>query len=546
MKFGKIDNFIIFGGNRTLAGFSKMMKENGYKFVVFSSERHLSDEIEHRVKLKDFLKSNGIKYYCSDDINKDNRVDKFITKGTFALSFDAAWIFKKEFIEKFKGKFLNSHGARLPQYRGGGGYSWQIMRKNRCGYSLLHKIDPGIDTGDIVKFREFIFPPTCNTPNEYFDVSYENDMIMLNEFIEELIKGKDFKTVSQQEYFSIYFPRLNTKKHGFINWNMNTEEIELFICAFDDPYPGASTFINGKRVFLKKVYTEFSDGPFHPFQSGLVYRKSKDALFVATRNGTLIVKEIIYEDSSSAMGDIKLGDRFYTPQKHIEESMLFRAVYTSKGLKGDTITKTDSKSSPQESNTSLSNTKNEINIEGKNIFLKKMRVADVTDDYCKWMNDPKIMKYLESRFTHHTIESLKKYVQDKEKKGDEIIFAIISKRENKHIGNIKIGPINKIHKFADIGLLIGNKSFWGRGIATEAIGLIVDYAFNKLNIHKLMAGVYSENIASIKAFKKNGFKEEGISRKQYLCNGKYVDRINLGILKNDFEKKNKKNLYEKR
>lgn len=80
-----------------------------------------------------------------------------------------------------------------------------------------------------------------------------------------------------------------------------------------------------------------------------------------------------------------------------------------------------------------------------------------------------------------------------------IYSAIISKDGDKHIGSNKIGPINRINNFADVGLIIGDKSFGNKGFATEALKLIVDYAFNKLKIRKLTAGIYANNIGSIKA-----------------------------------------------
>jgi len=292
---------------------------------------------ENGKTLKDVLEESNIQYFSSDNINKDKNLEKNITKGTLGIGFGPAWFFNKDTINKFKGNLVNFHNIPMPKFMGGAHYSWQIMMKNKSGGCHIQIINEPEDTYPVLKpviySKNYKFPKSVKIPQDYFDFAFEEDLSFLKEFISKVKKGSDFESINLDKESAITFPRLNTKKHGFINWNMNTEEIELFICAFDDPYPGASTFINGKRVFLKKVYTEFSDGPFHPFQSGLVYRKSKDALFVATRNGTLIVKEIIYEDSSSAMGDIKLGDRFYTPQKHIEESMLFRAVYDAGGLK---------------------------------------------------------------------------------------------------------------------------------------------------------------------------------------------------------------------
>lgn len=170
-------------------------------------------------------------------------------------------------------------------------------------------------------------------------------------------------------------------------------------------------------------------------------------------------------------------------------------------------------------------------IEGEHIYLREIRLSDANKTYCKWMNDPDITRYLESRFEKWSIKKLEDYVAKIQDDPNYVFLSIILKDGKKHIGNIKIGPINWIHKFADVGLIIGEKSFWGRGLATEVLKLIIDYAFNTLNLHKLTAGAYANNVGSIRAFEKAGFLIEGIKKKHYLYNGYYADSLLLGIFR---------------
>jgi RimJ/RimL family protein N-acetyltransferase len=146
------------------------------------------------------------------------------------------------------------------------------------------------------------------------------------------------------------------------------------------------------------------------------------------------------------------------------------------------------------------------------------------------VKDAEVTQYLESRFHDNSLEALEKYVRNRMKDSNEVFLAIVENKHDMHIGNIKLGPINWIHRIADIGILIGEKDHWGKGIGTEAIRLTVDYAFGTLNLHKLTAGCYSPNNASLKAFQKNGFEIEGIRKKHRYYDGKYVDAILLGLL----------------
>ena len=172
-----------------------------------------------------------------------------------------------------------------------------------------------------------------------------------------------------------------------------------------------------------------------------------------------------------------------------------------------------------------------MKIEGKQIYLRRLTEDDVTDNYVSWMNDTEINQYLESRFTVHEIEETKSFIRSVSNDRN-YQFGIFLIENDEHIGNIKIGSINPYHKFADIGYLIGEKKYWGRGIATEAIKLATDFAFNTLKLNKLYGGVYSPNIGSMRAFEKNGYVQEGCKKSQYLCNGIYVDDYIYGKINN--------------
>lgn len=175
-------------------------------------------------------------------------------------------------------------------------------------------------------------------------------------------------------------------------------------------------------------------------------------------------------------------------------------------------------------------------LQGEQIYLREVRVSDVNEGYYHWMNDPEITRYLESRFFTNDIESLKEYVNQRQKDRNSVFLAIVVKGEEKHVGNIKLGPIDWIHKLADVGVLIGDKASWGKGYATEAIRLVVRLAFQGLNLHKLTAGYYADNKGSKKAFSKNGFVVEGLRRKHRLCEGSYVDTVVLGLLREDIKR----------
>ncbi len=167
----------------------------------------------------------------------------------------------------------------------------------------------------------------------------------------------------------------------------------------------------------------------------------------------------------------------------------------------------------------------DFRLDGERIYLRRLRISDTTEKYVRWLNDPEINQYLESRFSVATLNSVKDYIGKVSGDSSSLSFAIIRKDNNNHIGNIKIGSIDPHHKTADMGIMIGDRNSWGKGYATEAIKILSDYAFNDLGMRKMTAGAYENNLGSIKAFIKAGFRKEGAQKKQYLCKDGYVDSI---------------------
>jgi RimJ/RimL family protein N-acetyltransferase len=171
---------------------------------------------------------------------------------------------------------------------------------------------------------------------------------------------------------------------------------------------------------------------------------------------------------------------------------------------------------------------------GPRLYLREVRAADVTDNYYRWMNDPAVTRYLEVRYIPRSADNIRSFVAAMDGKADEVFLAVCLHDGGRHIGNIKVGPVNWVHRYADVSLLIGEQDCWGKGYATEAIRLVCRFAFGTLNLRKLIAGAYAPNVGSIKAFEKAGFAREGLIRGRFVADGKPIDHVLLGLLAEDF------------
>ncbi len=166
-----------------------------------------------------------------------------------------------------------------------------------------------------------------------------------------------------------------------------------------------------------------------------------------------------------------------------------------------------------------------VKIMGERIFLELLSDEGISEDYVTWMQDKDVLQYLTGRDGGYSVQELKEYVTQMKKSPHDYLFGIFLKEENVHIGNIKIGNVNSLHRFGDVGLIIGNKDRWGKGYATEAVALATQYAFNGLNLNKLTAGMVVDNVGSYKAFIKAGYREVGRLTGHVLLKGRYVDTV---------------------
>lgn len=175
-------------------------------------------------------------------------------------------------------------------------------------------------------------------------------------------------------------------------------------------------------------------------------------------------------------------------------------------------------------------------LKGEKIGLRMVELDDCNATYLDWLGDSQVNQYLETRWEEQTLDKIKDFVRSIRESSHSYLFAMIFQGE--HIGNIKIGPIHPVYKYADVSYFIGAKSAWGKGIATEAIGLVTDFSFEKLSLHRLQAGAYEDNIGSQKALIKNGYSQEGIFRKKCLraIDNQFTDVYEYALLREDWLK----------
>ena len=155
--------------------------------------------------------------------------------------------------------------------------------------------------------------------------------------------------------------------------------------------------------------------------------------------------------------------------------------------------------------------------------------------YLSWLNDfevvapiisPELMKVKDMSFID---ESFKRFTME-----DCQGFFIRHEPTKEYVGTIKLDKINLINKSGELGVMIGERNLWGQKVGSKAVLILLKYAFENLQLHKVFGGTDEHNTAMQKLFLGVGFKQEGRLRHVTYFNGKYSDNFYYGILKDEF------------
>jgi len=167
-------------------------------------------------------------------------------------------------------------------------------------------------------------------------------------------------------------------------------------------------------------------------------------------------------------------------------------------------------------------------LETPKVILRGLDLSDL-DHLVKWSADPEI-RHLTAETQPLTRKTAADFLKTVKTDQNRVWFMILDKATGKPIGECGLLKIFHPWKTADLTMIIGEKEFWGKGHSDEAMGLLLDFAFNSLKLHRLSVGVLETNERAIRFYERFGFKEEGRQRDGYLSNGKYHDFVMMSLL----------------
>ena len=175
-----------------------------------------------------------------------------------------------------------------------------------------------------------------------------------------------------------------------------------------------------------------------------------------------------------------------------------------------------------------------INIVGDKVALGPLR-RELLPLYTRWINDFDVIRTLGVAVQPMTTESEEGWFDRASRSdGSSAHFTIYERATMRPIGNTSLDPIDRRHRVATFGILIGEKNCWGKGYGTETTRLMLDFAFRFVGVHNVMLTVFSFNQRGIRAYARAGFKEIGRRREAHRLGQDVYDVIFMDCLASEW------------
>ncbi len=165
------------------------------------------------------------------------------------------------------------------------------------------------------------------------------------------------------------------------------------------------------------------------------------------------------------------------------------------------------------------------------IYFRPLRASDLDGRWSQWFNDPEVTEYQSMGIYPNTLEAQRRYFDGLANDRSNVVLAIVDRKTDAHVGNVGLHRIDPVHRAGMLGIVVGEKSAWGRRIGARSWAAITRYGFEILNLNKISATIVEGNEKSMKCALAAGFVVEGTQVQQLYKNGKYRDLVHVGLVR---------------
>ncbi len=179
---------------------------------------------------------------------------------------------------------------------------------------------------------------------------------------------------------------------------------------------------------------------------------------------------------------------------------------------------------------------------GELVRLSAFDHEEIGKAYTNWNRDTELQRLFNSGASNVYSTKVSTNFFEKMIKDDSPqhhFFSIRALEDNRLLGDINLDVVNNWgSRNSFVGIGIGNRENWGKGYGTDAMKIILRFAFTEINLHRVTLSVFEYNPRAIRSYEKAGFRHEGRVRKALLRDGKHWDMLYMGILRTDWMEMN--------
>jgi RimJ/RimL family protein N-acetyltransferase len=171
---------------------------------------------------------------------------------------------------------------------------------------------------------------------------------------------------------------------------------------------------------------------------------------------------------------------------------------------------------------------------GERVRLRAIERSDIPT-FVRWLNDPEVRRFL-LMFEPMSTADEERWFERRLSSHDDYLYSFEGAVDGRwtHLGNIGLHRVDWKNRSAVLGIVIGEKEHWGKGFGTEAVRLMLRFAFGELNLHRVELDVYDFNPRAIRSYEKAGFRREGTLRQALFREGGYHDVYRMAVLQSEF------------
>lgn len=180
-------------------------------------------------------------------------------------------------------------------------------------------------------------------------------------------------------------------------------------------------------------------------------------------------------------------------------------------------------------------------LQGRSVRLSAIDPEEMSRSGAQWSRDSELDRLMDSRAPIlHSVKASKDHLEKELEKQEAgtFWFSIRRSEDGLLVGDIGLDVLHRNTGDAFVGLAIGDRSLWGKGHGTEAMNLILEFAFIELNLRRVTLTVFEYNPRAVRSYEKAGFRHEGRLRSYLSREGRRWDLLYMGILYEDWIEKN--------